>query len=704
MSKEFVVSMVLGATLAGGTMRIFNSLREKTQGLTEEERSLTAQSTRYKSALAKLHQSYRKNSWAHENFENAVVRLKSKLNATRGALRKYRAEAERVRREANQAKRMGLQGDLMATAEVVASVAAPVMAAVSFESAMVDAGKNVKGIDTKEDKVELASAIREIARTSPMAVEGVARLASEAGKIGMNKQGALAFAQTAERIGTAFDISADKAGVQLTKIMGQMKLSVGQVSELADAVNFLGDNSKSNAANITQILASSGGVVVGATSLAHSEIAALAAVLDGVSPNAETAATALKNMTYALTLGEKASGTQKAALSDLGFSAANLAQKMQTDAKGAILDVMNALKGVEDNKRAGLMESLFGRESLGAIAPLVNDTEELSRVLGIANDKTAFAGSVNKEYERKLESTEAKLKIFKNQLTDLGIVAGTVLLPPLQTATSVLGAVFGIVGKLMERFPALTGVVMTGVGILVAFKVGALAAGYAATFLSDGLAIARTLMLALRPSVLAANFALARQRVILVASAVAQRSAIVATKVWTGAKWALNAALNATGARVVAVTVAQKSAMAATRLWTAVQWALNVALNANPIGLIVAGVAALAGAAYMLIKYWEPIKEFFLDLWDMIGSGVGWAMEKLSGVASFFGFGGDEEAQAAKAVPDRPQTATLPKVAPQNAGNQTFHITQQPGEDGEALARRVADKINRFPSGALYDG
>jgi phage-related minor tail protein len=60
------------------------------------------------------------------------------------------------------------------------------------------------------------------------------------------------------------------------------------------------------------------------------------------------------------------------------------------------------------------------------------------------------------------------------------------------------------------------------------------------------------------------------------------------------------------------------SALSAARMGivTAAQWALNIAMTANPIGLIVAGIAALAGAAYVLIQYWEPIGEFFSGLWE----------------------------------------------------------------------------------------
>ncbi len=48
---------------------------------------------------------------------------------------------------------------------------------------------------------------------------------------------------------------------------------------------------------------------------------------------------------------------------------------------------------------------------------------------------------------------------------------------------------------------------------------------------------------------------------------------------------------------------------------------LGTALLTTPIGWIVTGIA---GAALLLIKYWEPIKDFFATLWD----GITWVFEE----------------------------------------------------------------------------
>lgn len=71
----------------------------------------------------------------------------------------------------------------------------------------------------------------------------------------------------------------------------------------------------------------------------------------------------------------------------------------------------------------------------------------------------------------------------------------------------------------------------------------------------------------------------------------------------------------------------------------------------NPIGLV---VTAIAGAVYLLYDNWGAVADFFSNLWENIASGAseffGWIGDKIgaiggaiSSVASFFGFGGDDE-------------------------------------------------------------
>lgn len=96
---------------------------------------------------------------------------------------------------------------------------------------------------------------------------------------------------------------------------------------------------------------------------------------------------------------------------------------------------------------------------------------------------------------------------------------------------------------------------------------------------------------------------------------------------------------------------------------------VNLLMAANPVVLV---ILAIVAAAALLIAAWEPIKGFFKDLWTGVVEIFDTAVDKIMGVvdkvrgaasfiadvassagssvASFFGFGDDEEEQAAGAT------------------------------------------------------
>ncbi|MDJ0363570.1 phage tail tape measure protein [Hymenobacter sp. H14-R3] len=51
---------------------------------------------------------------------------------------------------------------------------------------------------------------------------------------------------------------------------------------------------------------------------------------------------------------------------------------------------------------------------------------------------------------------------------------------------------------------------------------------------------------------------------------------------------------------------------------TVAQWALNAAMSANPIGLVIAGLAILAGAVYLIIRNWDVLKGWMWNLTQTI--------------------------------------------------------------------------------------
>lgn len=333
-----------------------------------------------------------------------------------------------------QSSRLGRTLTTTLTAPIVGGLGFATKAAVEFDKVMLDVGKNVKGLDASNIENYEKSLLRAGA-SSLLGAQGLAKLASEGGKLGKNTDEAIKFAETAERIAVAFDFErgiagAEEAGRVIGKLESSFQITTKEVEELADAINFFGDNTASNSKNITDILVRQGSVVANSTGLARNEIAALAATFDATAPSPEIAATGLKNFTLALTAGGAATKKQKDAFKALGLSAEELAKRMQTDAKGAILDVVSALNKLPDDKRGSFLINLFGKESIGSIAPVVSSVENLANALDQVNNKD-LKNSALKEFERINNADSSQLEKALKSIEAAGIVIGQVVLPPL---------------------------------------------------------------------------------------------------------------------------------------------------------------------------------------------------------------------------------------------------------------------------------
>ena len=76
--------------------------------------------------------------------------------------------------------------------------------------------------------------------------------------------------------------------------------------------------------------------------------------------------------------------------------------------------------------------------------------------------------------------------------------------------------------------------------------------------------------------------------------------------------------LAALAVQSAAMAVVAKVVAAAKGIWTAAQWALNVALTANPIGLVIAGIAALIAVLVVVVKYWDNITAAVKVAWEWL--------------------------------------------------------------------------------------
>lgn len=361
------------------------------------------------------------------------------------------------------------------------ALAAPLLqatrSAIGFESAMADVRK-VVDFPTPEAFKRMSDDIVKMSMGMPMAADGIAAIVAAGGQAGIAREELKDFAADAVRMGIAFDQTAEQSGDMMAKWRTAFRMTQPEVVALADKINFLSNNTAASAQQISQIVTRIGplGEVAG---LASGEIAAMGAALAGIGVQEEIAATGMKNFMLTLTSGKSATATQAKVFKALRMDAAQVAADMQKDARGTMLKVLTAISKVDKTKQAGVLSQLFGRESIGAIAPLLTNLENLRKNFALVADATQYAGSMQKEYEARCATTENALTTLKNQFNAVGVAIGSAVLPAIVSATTALAPYLGALYDFLSANPAVIKGLLGAAAGLVSLKAGAVAVGVA---------------------------------------------------------------------------------------------------------------------------------------------------------------------------------------------------------------------------------
>lgn len=314
-------------------------------------------------------------------------------------------------------------------AGILTAMVVPINQAIQFESVMADVRK-VVDFDTPEQFKQMGEDVLNLSTRLPMAAEGIGQIVAAGGQAGIAKNELLSFAESAVKMGVAFDQTAEESGQMMATWRTAFKMTQTDVVGLADKINYLGNTGPANAAKISEVVTRIGplGEVAG---VASGEIAAMGATIAGMGVESEIASTGIKNFMLSLTAGGAATASQKKALKALKISPKALAEDMQKDAKGTMLKVLDSMAKVPKAKQAAVMTALFGKESLGAIAPLLTNLDLLRSNFQKVSDAQVYGGSMQKEYASRAATTANAIQLFKNQMAAVSVTLGEVFLPAL---------------------------------------------------------------------------------------------------------------------------------------------------------------------------------------------------------------------------------------------------------------------------------
>ena len=369
-----------------------------------------------------------------------AVKIAGKLDASYGnALSGAAKQANAWSKTAQKAAQIATAAFAAVGTATAAATVVSVKNAISYESSMADVAKVVDGL--KDDNGELTAqyygmsdALLKLSTRIPVTAKGLTQIAAAAGQSGIARKEIVGFAEDAAKMGVAFDTTADQAGTWMAQWRTAFKMNQKEVTTLADQINYLGNVSGANALQLSSIVTAVGSLGdVGGLSAA--QIAAIGDTMASVGVGEDVAATGIAKMITTMTAGSAATA---------------LADRMQTDAQGAIIDFMEALQKLPKAEQAAALKNYFGQESIKPISALYTNLDELKKHFNQVADASLYAGSMEDEYASRSATTENSIQLAKNALMRLSITYGQMFAPYVKLAAD---KVTEFLNKLTEMKP-----------------------------------------------------------------------------------------------------------------------------------------------------------------------------------------------------------------------------------------------------------
>ncbi|EPG0647008.1 phage tail tape measure protein [Campylobacter coli] len=552
------------------------------------------------------------------NLEKIAAKTKLGISGLQKELNTLKLNAN-LRAELK-AQRKGLQDELFSLGNIISGgiVGKSIKVGIDFESAMADV-KKVTDLSEGHTLEGLKQDILDLSKKLPMTAEEIANIVAEGGKLGLASKEALEFGKTATAMGVAFEMSANEAGEAIGGLMANLQTDVKGIKDLGDSINYLADKGSSDAKNIVNIVSRIGGMgnLIG---LQRENMAALAATLDEVKIPAEVAGTAISSMFTKLSTADTLGAKAEESFSQLGLSGEFMKKALNRNSQEAINILLSRIKTLDKESQIGVITNIFGNDSgtIRAMATLVNGYDRYQELLKMTNSEEK-KGSMDKELINKCETTASILKILGNNISALAIKFSDALLPVVKLVASGFSFVIDIVDTLLSKFPVLSTIVATATTVFLLAKPAVLAYAIAKNYLKDCTILLKSALIKTRIHLLAF-----RNSCIL--SNITLKAKTVTTTIYTTSLKALSFVLG--GLNKVFKAVANGIRV------------LSVAMMSNPIGLILGGIAIVAG---LIIANWDRVKSWFMSfiewlrpVWEPIYNAIKAVFNKCSGVIGYF--------------------------------------------------------------------
>jgi TP901 family phage tail tape measure protein len=400
------------------------------------------------------------------NVGTIFVRIQADISQFSSAMSK----AERKVRDF---KKVGAALTYGLTIPLVGVGIASIRAAASFEQAFTGIKKTVKA--SEADFAILNQQIREMAKRTPMAATELAKIGQLAGQLGVKAGDIARFVDIIAQISVSTNLSSEAAAIGFARIAGMTELPLSKLGNLASAVVALGNNFRVFEDYIVEMSErwAATGHMVGLTA---DQIVGLSGAMGHLGVQMEMGGSAMERMLIIMDKAAKEGGKNLNLLGTVANTTGKSFKDMwEQDASKALQAFISGLgEAMKSGQNIYPVLKALGLEDIrlrNVLIKLASGHKDLAKAMAMTSQEFSKNTALATEAGRFYGTTESKLKMFWNRLTDVRIEIGNALIPALLAFLDAIDPLINSIMALAQGFAQLdygTRGVIVGILLFVA--------------------------------------------------------------------------------------------------------------------------------------------------------------------------------------------------------------------------------------------
>jgi len=516
-------------------------------------------------------------------------------------LLRAKSQADSIRARGEALKSSG-QSDMMQGAAIAGGLFAAGKGAMDFQSGMTDIA--LKANLSKRETAGLQANILAAAKAAHQLPEAMRAGVDVLAGFGMTPQQATQMIAPIGKVATAYRAEIGDLAAASNANMQNLKVPIGETARALEIMAAAGNAGAFEVKDMAQYFPTltAQAQAFGQKGVAAvADLAAAAQIARKGTGDSSTAANNLQNLMSKINTEDTIKKFAKFGI-DLPAAMKKAYAEGKTPLEG-IAELSNKAVGGDLSK----LSFLFGdMQAQSALRPLIQNMAEYRK---IRSEALASKGAVDEAFARRSEDAAVKAGDLGGALQTLAITAGPVLLPPMVAVAQNLVSITSRIGAWMQANPRATSTLIHLVGGLGAFKLGLGAAKIVLGSLFGPLATVWKLWAQFRNAgtVAAAFPAAARAIGVMKTAALGLGRGVI----WLG-RGAFQVGAAAIGRAVPLLSTMFSIMRSGALLLARGVMQAGLMMLANPMVLaIVAIVAALGFAGYMIYRHWDTIKAAF---------------------------------------------------------------------------------------------